>query len=129
MAVSKFAIACMAAILAGGASAGLANDNATAVPAQVTDETPVTPISAIADPTRLLDGVAVRFVSGRAFGRVVAVSTDATGHATKIRVALDGMPGERLWIDRSDLVYSRARNSILAHDVHAPAPAMQVATR
>ena len=128
MAISKFAVACVAAILAGGATAGLAHgDDQNAVKAQVVDETPVTPISAIADPSRLLDGVAVRFVSGKSFGRVVAVSTDANGHATRVRVALDDMPATRLWIDQSDLVYSRARDSIVAHDVHAPA--MTVASR
>ncbi|MEI9991823.1 MAG: hypothetical protein WDM86_17530 [Rhizomicrobium sp.] len=127
MAVSKFAVACIAAVLAGGATAGLANSDIHAVPTQVAEETPVTPVSAIADPSRLLAGVAVRFVSGQSFGRVVAVSTDAAGHATRIQVALDGMPGTELWIDQSDLVYSRARDSIVAHDVHAPA--MTVAAR
>ncbi len=127
MAVSKFAVACMAAVLAGGATAGLASNDSHSVPAQVVAETPVTPISAIADPARLLQGVAIRFVSGQSFGRVVAVSTDTAGHATRVRVALDGMPATRLWIDQSDLVYSRARDSIVAHDVHAPA--MTVASR
>jgi len=127
MTVSKFAVACVAAILAGGATAGLAHDDQDMVKAQVAEETPVTPISAIADPSRLLTGVPVRFVSGQSFGRVVAVSTDANGHATRIRVALDGMQSTKLWIDQSDLVYSRARDSIVAHDVHAPA--MTVASR
>lgn len=120
MAVSKFAIACVAAILAGGATAGLAGGDFNAVPAQVADETPVTPVSAIAEPSRLLAGVPVRFVSGQAFGHVVTVATGAGGRATRLQIALDGMPAENLWIDQSDLVYSRARNSIVAHDVHAP---------
>ncbi|MEJ0028433.1 MAG: hypothetical protein WDN01_20590 [Rhizomicrobium sp.] len=127
MAVSKFAVACIAAVLAGGATAGLASNDAHSIPAQVAEETPVTPISAIGDPARLLNGVSARFVSGQSFGRVVAVSTDAAGHATRVRVALDGMPSTHLWIDQSDLVYSRARDSIVAHDVHAPA--MTVASR
>ncbi len=128
MAVSKFAVACVAAILAGGATASLAReDDQAPIKAQVADETPVTPISAISDPSRLLDGVSVRFVSGKSFGRVVAVSTNAAGRATRVRVALDDMPATQLWIDQSDLVYSRARDSIVAHDVHAPA--MTVASR
>ncbi len=128
MAVSRFAVACVAAILAGGTTAGLASDDAVSLPsAQVANETPVTPITAIGDPARLLAGVPVRFVSGQPFGRVVAVSTDTAGHATRVRVALDGMPAERLWLDQSDLVYSRAHDSIIAHDVHAPA--MTVASR
>jgi len=127
MAVSKFAVACVAAILAGGTTAGLASGDASAVPAQIADETPVTPIAAIREPERLLAGVQIRFVSGKSFGRVVGVATDSAGHATRVRVALDGMPAERLWIDQSDLVYSRARDSIVAHDVHAPA--MTVASR
>ena len=121
MAVSKFTIACVAAILAGGATASLADGDQAMVPAQETSERAVTPIAAIADPARSFDGVAVRFVSGRRFGRVVAVATDSHGRATRVRVALDGMPATRLWLDRSDLVYSRAADSIVAHDVHAPA--------
>ncbi len=34
--------------------------------------------------------------------RVVAVSTDANGHATRVRVALDDMPATQLWIDQDD---------------------------
>jgi hypothetical protein len=127
MAVSKFAIACVAAILAGGATAGLArSDDRTATPVQVLDEHPVTPIAAITDPQATLQDVAVRFVSGKQFGRVVAVATDAHGHAARIRVALDGMP-TKLWIDQSDLVYSRSQDAIVAHDVHPPA--LTVASR
>ena len=121
MAVSKFTVACVAAVIAGGASAGLASSDAAMVPAQVTTEQPVTAIAAIANPQALFQGVPVRFVSGKQFGRVVAVATDAAGHAVKIRVALDGMPDQRLWLDRSDLAYSRSADSIIAHDVHAPA--------
>ena len=120
MAVSKFAIAAVAAILAGGATAGLANEDSAAVPAQVAADTPVTPIARIADPATAFKDVAVRFTSGKRFGHVVGVATNADGRATKIRVALDDMPATRLWIDQSDLVYSRSKDAIVAHDVHAP---------
>ena len=127
MAVSKFAVACIAAILAGGATAGLASSDDPAAPhAQVANERPVTPIGAVTDPA-LFQNLDVRFVSGKAFGRVVAVSTDARGRADRIRVALNDMPGTSLWLDKSDLVYSRSQDAIVAHDVHAPA--MAVASR
>ncbi|HWD29482.1 MAG TPA: hypothetical protein VG387_20080 [Rhizomicrobium sp.] len=125
MAVSKFAVACVAAILAGGASAGLASSDSPAGPStgQIATETPVTPIGAVTDPS-LFQNVAVRFVSGKSFGHVVAVSTDARGRADRIRVALNDMPGMSLWLDKSDLVYSRSQDAIVAHDVHAPALAV-----
>ena len=127
MAVSKFAVACVAAILAGGASAGLAStDDAPAPVVQVTDSRPVTPIAAVRDPA-LFHDVVVRFVSGQGFGHVVGVATDARGRASRIEVALDGMPGTTLWLDKSDLVYSRSQDMIVAHDVHAPV--MAVASR
>jgi hypothetical protein len=122
MTISKYAVACVAAIFAGGVTAGLADGGTVPVPAQVTDEDQVTPVSAVAYPDQSFDGVAVRFVSGKSFGRVVAVSTDARGHAARLRIALDS--GERLWIDRRDLVYSRARDSIIAQDVHPPMTAI-----
>jgi|GEM_PF-4885910 hypothetical protein len=118
MAISKFAVACVAAIFAGGGAAGLADGGTAPVSAQVADEHQVTPVSAVAYPARSFDGVAVRFVSGKSFGHVIAVASDARGHATRLRVALDS--GENLWLDQRDLVYSRARDSIVAHDVHAP---------
>jgi hypothetical protein len=127
MAISKFAVACIAAILAGGATAGLASsDDPAAVPAQVAAERPVTPIAAVSDPS-LFQNVAVRFVSGKQFGHVVSVATDARGRASRIQVALSDMPGTSLWLDKSDLVYSRSQDAIVAHDVHAPA--MAVASR
>jgi hypothetical protein len=128
MAVSKFAVACIAAILAGGATAGLASSDGSAAPpaAQVANERPVTPIAAVRDPA-LFQNLDVRFVSGKPFGRVVAVSIDARGRADRIRVALNDMPGTSLWLDKSDLVYSRSQDAIVAHDVHAAA--MAVASR
>jgi hypothetical protein len=127
MAVSKFAVACVAAILAGGVTAGLASsDDPAAVPVQVANERPVTPIAAVTDPG-LFQNLDVRFVSGKPFGRVGAVSTDARGRADRIRVALNDMPGTSLWLDKTDLVYSRSQDAIVAHDVHAPA--MAVASR
>jgi len=121
MALSKFAVACAAAIFAGGATAGLAIDNTTDSTPQVRADNRVTPIRAIADPERSLHGVAVQFVSGKPFGRVVAITTNAGGHVSKIRIVLDDMPAQQLWLDQRDLVYSRARDVIVAHDVHAPA--------
>jgi hypothetical protein len=121
MAVSKFVIACTAAIFAGGALGTLADENAAGSAPQVRADNRVTPIRAIADPERALNGVAVQFVSGKRFGRVVAISTNAAGHVSRIRVALDDMPAQKLWLDQQDLVYSRARDVIVAHDVHAPA--------
>jgi hypothetical protein len=124
MAVSKFAVACVAAVLAGGASAGLASsDDTSAHAVQVTNERPVTPIAAVSDPT-LFQNVSVRFVSGKSFGRVVGVATDARGRASRIQVALNDMPGTTLWLDKSDLVYSRSQDAIVAHDVHAPSIAV-----
>jgi hypothetical protein len=121
MAISKFAVACVAAILAGGATAGLASESFTPEQTQIASETPATPIAAIANPDAAFKDVAVRFTSGKAFGHVVGVATNARGRATKIQVALDDMPTTQLWIDQSDLVYSRAHDAIVAHDVHAPA--------
>ncbi|HXC54358.1 MAG TPA: hypothetical protein VNU97_03615 [Rhizomicrobium sp.] len=125
MALSKFGIACIAAVLAGGATAGLAGDyGSPAVPAQVSEQSRATPISAIADPERAFKDVAVQFVSGKALGHVVAVSTDGAGRAARVRVALDDMPAQQIWLDQDDLVYSRARDVIVAHDVHAPTMAV-----
>ena len=127
MAISKFTIACVAAVLAGGATAGLASsDDLTRPDVQVTSQRPVTAIGAVTDPS-LFHNVAVRFVSGQGFGHVVGVVTDARGRASRIEVALDGMPGTKLWLDKSDLVYSRSQDAIVAHDVHAPV--MAVASR
>ena len=127
MAISKFTLACVAAILAGGATAGLAEDPFSPVPTQVSDERPVTPIAAIARPVELFRGVTVRLVSNKPVGRVRAVDTDTRGHATRIQVALSDMPGTAVWVDQSDLVYSRAQDAIIAHDIHAPS--MTVAAR
>jgi hypothetical protein len=122
--ISKFAIACVAAVFAGGASAGLTIDNAPAPAAQVAEASVATPISAIANPERSFKNVAVQFTSGKSFAHVVAVSTNGSGHAARIRVALDDMPSQQLWLDSDDLVYSRSRDVIVAHDVHAPAMAV-----
>jgi hypothetical protein len=120
--ISKFAIACVAAVFAGGATAGLAGDGAPA-PAAPTVEAR-TPISAVADPQSAFKNVAVQFVSGKTFAHVVAISTNDKGHAMRIRVALDDMPAQQIWLDQDDLAYSRARNVIVARDVHAPAMAV-----
>jgi hypothetical protein len=119
MAVSKFGLLAVAAVLAGGITAGIASTDAVQ-PAQVAVEHRTTPISAIANPDRSFRNAAVEFTSGKAFGRVVAVSTNGEGRATRIRVALNDMPSQPVWLDQSDLVYSRARDAIIAHDVHAP---------
>lgn len=121
MAISKFALACIGAVTA-GAMAGFAR--APSVPPQVQAESMVTPIAAIADPETAFHATPVELTSGKVFAHVVAVSTDGAGRAARIRVALDDMPGQRLWLDRRDLVYSRSRDAIIAHDVHAPAMAV-----
>jgi hypothetical protein len=122
MAISKFGLACIAAVLAGGATAGLAASDATpAVSEQVADAGRATPISAINDPQSAFKDVSVQFVSGKSFGHVVAVATDGAGHASRIRIALDDMPSQLLWLDKDDLVYSRSHDVIVAHDVHPPA--------
>jgi hypothetical protein len=120
MAVSKFGLLAVAAIVAGGATAGLADSDSRIVPAQVAGELRATPIAAIANPALSFRNAAVEFNSGKEFGRVVAVATNNEGRATKIRVALNDMPSEQIWLDQSDLVYSRSRGAIIAHDVHAP---------
>jgi hypothetical protein len=122
--LSKFAIACVAAVFAGGASAGLTIDNAPAPAAQVAEAHVGTPISMIANPESSFKNVAVQFTSGKSFAHVVSVSTNGAGHAARIRVALDDMPTQQLWLDSDDLVYSRSRDVIIAHDVHAPAMAV-----
>lgn len=121
MPISKLAIAAVAAILAGGASAGLTPaDDAAAPGLQQTATVRATPVAMLQAPERSLKDVAVQFTSGKTFGHVVAVSTDGAGHARKIRVALADMPNEQIWLDQDDLVYSRAHDVIIAHDVHAP---------
>ena len=120
MAVSRFGLLCIAAVVAGGATAGLADSDTASVPVQVTVEQRGTPIAAIADPDSSFRDVAVQFTSGKTFGHVVAVSTNGEGRATKVRVALDDMPSAKIWLDQADLVYSRARDVIIAHDIHAP---------
>lgn len=124
MAISKFAIACVAAVFAGGATASLAIDDSAAVPAQVTDAGVATPISAIANPSQSFRNVAVQLVSGKTVGHVVAITTNAAGRATRVRMALADMPSQQIWVDQSDLVYSRSRDVIVAHDIHAPALAV-----
>jgi hypothetical protein len=122
--ISKFAVAAIAAVFAGGASAGLGIDNTPVAPAQVLDASPATPIDRIANPESSFRNVAVQFNSGKTFAHVVGVTTDGAGRAVRIRVALDDMPAQQLWLDQSDLVYSRSRDVIVAHDVHAPAMAV-----
>ncbi|MEI9886054.1 MAG: hypothetical protein WDN08_06055 [Rhizomicrobium sp.] len=124
MAISKFAIACVAAVFAGGSAAAIAIDG-SAVPApQIVQSGLVTPISAIADPHRSFNDVAVQLVSGRTVGHVTGVVTDGAGRATRLRMELADMPTQHIWLDRSDLVYSRSRDVIIAHDIHAPAMAV-----
>ncbi len=122
--ISKFAVAAVAAIFAGGASAGLSIDNTPAAPAQVSASGAVTPIDRIANPESSFRNVAVQFNSGKTFAHVVGVTTDGAGRAVRIRVALNDMPSQQLWLDQNDLVYSRSHDVIVAHDVHAPAMAV-----
>ncbi|MEJ1968297.1 MAG: hypothetical protein WDN03_06605 [Rhizomicrobium sp.] len=124
MAVSRFGLACFAAILAGGASASLAGNDGPMQPAQVSTDHRGTPIAAIADPEVSFRNVAVEFTSGKAFGRVVGVTTDGRGRASRIHVALNDTPAQRIWLDQNDLVYSRARDVIVAHDIHPPVMAV-----
>jgi len=122
--VSKFAIACVAAIVAGGVTAGLSTEEPSARMAQATTSHRGTPVAAIADPAANFRGVAVQFVSGKTFGHVVAVAVDGLGHASRIRVALDDIPSQQIWLDPEDLVYSRSRDVIVAQDVHGAALAI-----
>ena len=124
MAISKFAIACVAAIFAGGVSAGLTVEGSASQPVHIAAALVTTPISRIANPEDSFRDVAVQFTSGKTFGHVVAISTDGAGRANRIRVALSDMPSQLIWLDQDDLVYSRTRNVIVAHDVHAPAMAV-----
>lgn len=122
--ISKFALACVAAIFTGGATAGLVAEGTPMPAAQVAEASLATPISAIADPDSSFRNVAVQFNNGKSFGRVVGIALDGAGRATRVRVALDDMPSEKIWLDQDDLVYSRSRDVIVAHDVHAPAMAI-----
>src|SRR5690348_2285977 len=70
MAVSRFGLLCIAAIVAGGATAGLADSDSPSVPVQVTAEHRGTPIAAIANPDSSFHDVAVQFTSGKTFGHV-----------------------------------------------------------
>ena len=124
MSISKFGLLAVAAIVAGGATAGLAVSEPSAQPAQVAMESRATPIAAIANPSLSFRNAPVEFNSGKAFGRVVAIATNDEGRATKIQVALTDMPSQQIWLDKTDLVYSRSRGAIIAHDVHAPALAV-----
>jgi hypothetical protein len=122
--LSKFAIAAVAAIFAGGAAASVGFESSPAPAAQVAEAGVATPISHIANPQAAFRNVAVTFTSGKAFGRVVAIATNGAGRATRVRVALDDMPAQQIWLDQDDLVYSRSHDVIIAHDVHAPAMAV-----
>ena len=122
--ISKFVLACVAAIFTGGVTAGLTAEGSAVAPAQVTTTGLATPISAIVNPQAAFQDVAVQLIDGKAVGRVVAVATDAAGRASRVRVELADMPSEAIWLDKSDLVYSRSRDVIVAHDVHAPAMAV-----
>ena len=118
--ISKFALACVAAIFAGGATAGLTAEGSDVAPAQVTNSSRATPISAISNPRVSFQDVSVQLISGKPVGRVVAIATNAQGRAIRVRVELADMPSQAIWLDQSDLVYSRSRDVIVAHDVHAP---------
>lgn len=122
--ISKFALACVAAIFAGGVTAGLTAEGSEVAPAQVTNSGLGTPIAAIANPQVSFQDVSVQLISGKPVGRVVAIATNAQGRATRVRVELADMPSEAIWLDQSDLVYSRSHNVIVAHDIHAPAIAV-----
>ncbi len=124
MAISKFAVFCVAAVFAGGATAGLAIDSRAVPAAQVSEASVATPISAIANPDDAFKNVRVQLVSGKTVGHVVAIATNGAGRATRVRLELADMPSERIWVDQSDLSYSRSRDVIVAHDIHAPAMAV-----
>ena len=122
--ISKFALACVAAVFTGGVTAGLTAEGSAGTPAQVMTSESTTPIAAILNPLVSFQNVSVQLISGKPVGRVVAIATNADGRATRIRVELADMPSEALWLDQSDLVYSRSHNVIVAHDIHAPAMAV-----
>ena len=122
--ISKFALACVAAIFAGGVTAGLTAEGSVGSPAQVKTSESTTPIAAIGNPLVSFQDVSVQLISGKPVGRVVGIATNAQGRATRIRVELADMPTEAIWLDQTDLVYSRSHNVIVAYDVHAPAMAV-----
>jgi len=118
MPISKFALACVAATAAGAAWAGAASraPEPAAPPRMLVG----TPVSAIHDAGATLRDVPVEFASGHRFGRVVGVATRADGGAARVQVAVDGARPQVLWLSDGDLIYSRARDAIVAKDVHAP---------
>ncbi len=124
MAISKFALACIAAVIAGGATSVFADANPAQAPVQAVQVPAGTPIGAIANPGAAFKDIAVQFVSGKTFGHVVAIATTESGRAARIRVALDDAPSQTLWLGPEDLSYSRARDVIVARDVHSPAIAV-----
>src|SRR6185436_11887142 len=104
MAVSKFAIACVAAVLAGGASASISgSDGAPPEATQTSNGILGTPVYAIHQPHAMFRDTPVQFVSGKTFAHVVNVATDDAGHATRVQVALDDMPAQKLWLDEGNL--------------------------
>jgi hypothetical protein len=117
MALSKFALCCVAAVATGAVIGALRHEPTHARAAEAG-----TPVAAIADPQASFRDVAVESSSGIAFGHVIDVATDARGRAEQVRVALDG--GRLLWLSGNGLVYSRERNVIVARDLHYPAMAI-----
>ncbi|MBV9418418.1 MAG: hypothetical protein JO348_01475 [Alphaproteobacteria bacterium] len=83
-----------------------------------------TPVYAIHEPKAVFRNTPVKFVTGDTFAHVVNVATDDAGHAKRLEVSLVDIPGQTLWLDESSLVYSRARNIIIAYDVRKPALAV-----
>jgi hypothetical protein len=117
MALSRFALCCVAAVATGAVIGALWHE-----PVRARASDAGTPVAAIADPQTSFRDVAVESPSGIAFGHVVDVATDAKGRAEQVRVALDG--GRPLWISGYGLFYSRERNVIVARDLRHPAMAI-----
>jgi hypothetical protein len=124
MAISKFGLACIAAVIAGGATSVLANGNPVPPPARSATIPPGTPIAAIANPQAAFKDIAVQFVSGKTFGHVAAIAMTEDGRAARLRIVVDDVPSQSLWLGPDDLSYSRSRDVIVARDVHAPAIAV-----
>jgi hypothetical protein len=120
MTISKFGLACVAAIFAGGATASVGVEGTPAPAVQVATTEITTPISAIARPNESFRNIAVQFTSGKTFGHVIGVVTNGAGRATGVRVRLSDLPSQAIWLDQDDLGYSRSHDVIVAHDVHAP---------
>src|SRR3569833_4106921 len=98
MAISKFGLLAVSAVMIGGVTAGLAQTETTPPAVQLATEHRTAPVAAIANPDSSFRTVAVEFTSGKAFGRVVAISTNGVGCVFLVCVVLNDMPSVLFWL-------------------------------